>query len=329
MTIIPNSFQVQAKATKWLTWKHPQQLPTLLKPYPWQTIKILGEGTNILLLKSLYHEPIIQSHYKALHYKITKDEVHLFVGAGYHWDDLVQFCARQHWWGIENLSAIPGSVGAAPIQNIGAYGSEIKEVLTKVLVYNLKKQTFQWLKNQDCQFQYRDSLFKQLNPNPFLIVAVCLQLSTRYRPNLSYKDLKHYAEQYLTPPYTPYQIAQAVRTIRAKKLPDPTQLGNAGSFFKNPLLTQQQFTQLKQRFPSIPYFKEQTKYKIPAAWLIEKAGLKGIRKNGVGTYPKQPLVIVNYHAHNGKAIYNFAMEIRKKVYEAFGVWLELEVRVWE
>jgi UDP-N-acetylmuramate dehydrogenase len=259
--------------------------------------------------------------------KESATEVIINVSAGENWHLLVKYCVQKAWGGIENLSLIPGTVGAAPIQNIGAYGVEAKDIITQITAYDTQKQEWVIIQNTDCQFGYRNSLFKQ-EKNRYVIseVQFCLQkqpkLHTDYgaiREVLHKKQIKQASIQ---------DVSDAIIEIRTEKLPDPSKLGNAGSFFKNPTVPLDIYNRLKAQYPSmVAYPISDTAYKLAAGWLIEQAGWKGKRNGDVGCYEKQALVIVNYKNATGTDIYNFSQEIIDSVQNIYNIQLEREVNI--
>jgi UDP-N-acetylmuramate dehydrogenase len=260
--------------------------------------------------------------------KEDDDYVYVTSGSGVIWDDLVTYCITRGYGGIENLTAIPGTVGAAPIQNIGAYGAELKDVffsLDGFYIDNAQKKTFY---NSDCNFTYRSSIFKRKLKYKFIITSVTLKLNKKPKLNLQYDALKKELEKKNKNDLTIADVSRIVADIRSKKLPDPQKLGNAGSFFKNPVITKIQFEKLKEKYPDIiSYPTDGSKLKIPAGWLIEKIGWKGSRFGNTGTYDKQALVIVNYNSASGEEIYQYSKMIQDDVYEKFKIKLIPEVNI--
>ena len=261
---------------------------------------------------------------------VGNDDVYIRAMGGEIWHNLVDFAATQGYWGIENLAFIPGTVGAAPIQNIGAYGAEIKDTILSVEAFDLetgaenKKKIFS---KEDCGLGYRDSVFKNKLKGKYFISAITLKLSKMPKPNLSYKILSGYLEKNKIEIKNPKNISDAVTSIRKSKLPDPKILGNAGSFFKNVFVTKKQLQTLQLNYPEIPYFEESEIIKVPSGWLIEQCGWRGHRAGDVGAYEKQALVLVNYGGANGEEIVNLANAIIKSVKEKFGLELIPEVNI--
>lgn len=288
---------------------------------------LLGGGSNILFTKD-FEGLVLKINFRGIkHEFFGEHKVLVTAGAGEDWNGLVQFCVNQNWGGLENLSLIPGSVGAAPIQNIGAYGVELKDVFDHLEALDL--QTFEMRRfiADECKFGYRDSIFKREFKNRFLITSVGFMLSTRPVFNLSYPALKLEIEKTGAPP-TLHSVSDAVIRIRRSKLPDPEILGNAGSFFKNPVVDSQFFESLKEKHPGIPsFYVSESEIKIPAAWLIEQCGWKGRRFGDAGVHARQPLVLVNYGKATGLQILDLANQIRESVLSRFQLQLEPEVNI--
>ncbi len=273
-----------------------------------------------------YNGIIVHSQIKGISVSAETDEyVWLRVGAAEIWDDVVAYAVSKGWGGIENLSLIPGEAGAAAVQNIGAYGAEIKDVIESVEAYNqltFEKKTFS---NADCEYGYRHSYFKDESHDPYIITSITLRLSKNPAFSVNYGNLKEELAKY--PEVTLETIREAVMTIRRQKLPDPEVLGNAGSFFMNPIIGIGHFEDLKRRYPEIPsYPASDGKVKVPAGWLIEQCGFKGKRHGSVGVYEKQALVLVNLGDAQGHEIALVAESIRTAVKDRFGIELMPEVK---
>jgi len=289
---------------------------------------ILGGGSNVLFTKDFEGIILKNSIPEIKIINEDQDEVLIQAGAGVIWQDLIDYCVQKNYWGIENLSLIPGTVGAAPIQNIGAYGQELKNVFHSLTGYDLLNKVKKNFNEEECLFGYRDSIFKNELKNKFLITSVTLKLSKKGELNLSYKPVKDEIEmRNLTAP-TIVQISKIICDIRRTKLPDPNIIGNAGSFFKNPEISEDKFFQLESDFKEIQGFKTDSgKFKISAAWLIEKCGWKGKRNGNVASFEKQALVLVNYGKATGKDILEFAQEIKKSVKDKFNIELKEEINI--
>lgn len=325
-----NTFGIDVSAETYASFSSEVELEELLSSpqIKKDNLVILGGGSNVLFVND-YDGIVLKNNIKGIREKEQgEDKVLLSCGAGEIWDEVVQYAVNKNYYGIENLSLIPGSVGAAPIQNIGAYGVEVKDVfhsLEGYFISNLEKRVFQL---DECKFGYRDSIFKGELKGEFIITKVNLILSKKKQLNISYRSLNNYfVERNIKEP-TIHQVREAVIQIRNSKLPEPKHLGNAGSFFKNPKVTHQDLDKLKEKYPAIPSFPfDDIHYKIAAGWLIEKVGLKGERVGNVGTHKDQALVIVNYGGASGKEIIEFAKNIQIKVLTEFGILLEPEVNI--
>lgn len=293
---------------------------------PGVSYMMIGEGSNILFTGD-YHGTLIHPAIKGTEViEENKDKIIVRVGAGENWDEFVINCVRKNWYGLENLSMIPGSVGSSPVQNIGAYGVEAKDSIFEVEGFFLESGKQQVFKNAECRFGYRSSIFKLELKNRFVITSVSYSLSKHPHFELGYGPVER---EFLRKPVKDLSnLRQTIIDIRKSKLPDPNIVGNAGSFFKNPVLSNPEFDALKKKLPSVPSYPIDEKHtKVPAAWLIEHAGLKGFREGNVGTFPTQPLVIVNYGGANGEEIYNFAKKIVATVNSMSGITLEMEVNL--
>ena len=255
--------------------------------------------------------------------------VHAKAGAGENWHEFVLWTLAQGLSGVENLSLIPGTVGAAPIQNIGAYGVELSEVFLKLEAINLNNGVLHTFRAKDCKFGYRDSIFKKALKGKFCITQVYFRLSTHAQLRLEYGAIQRtLAEQQITQP-TPRDLSKAVVAIRSAKLPDPATLGNAGSFFKNPTIDTAHFARLQNQYPNMPNYPQgDQRIKVPAGWLIEQCGWKGKRVGETGSYEKQALVLVNYGAATGAEILALSEAIQQSVAEKFEIQLEREVNLW-
>ncbi len=292
-------------------------------------IFILGGGSNILLIQQVIPNLVIQNGIKGIEIvEETNDYAIVAVGGGENWHQFVLWCVRRGLGGVENLSLIPGTVGASPIQNIGAYGVELKDVFLKLHAVELATGNLEEFLLADCQFGYRDSIFKQALKGKFCISKVFFQLSKQPVVNTSYGAINdELAKKNITQP-TIKHISEAVIAIRQSKLPDPAVLGNAGSFFKNPEISMTHFEQLKVQFPNIVAFPlPNENVKIPAGWLIEQCGWKGKRIGNAGAYEKQALVLVNYGNATGEEIWALATQIVVSVKNKFNITITPEVNV--
>ncbi len=290
---------------------------------------VLGGGSNILLSDRL-SVPVLKMSISGV--EIIEDDdksVLIKAGAGENWHELVAYAVKKGLGGIENLALIPGTVGAAPIQNIGAYGVEIENLFSSLEVYDLKSKTFRSFNTEECKFGYRDSIFKRELKGQMVVTSVTLRLTkVNHVIHDSYFALKEYLNQYKIQNPGIEDIYHAVIAIRQSKLPDPAEIGNAGSFFKNPVIEKKQYDELRSQWEKIPGYPDGTGWvKVPAAWLIEKAGWKGLRLGNVGTYESQALVIVNHGGATGKEVLDFSKKIQQAVSELFGIDLIPEVNI--
>lgn len=281
---------------------------------------VLGAGSNVLFRGDF---PGLVLH--VVNQGFTQDGNRVRVGAGENWHQLVIRCMNNGLHGLENLALIPGTVGAAPVQNIGAYGVELAPSLHCLQAVNLRTGDVEWLDRTACQFGYRSSLFKREPDKPRLILEVELTLSTNWQPELGYPALR---EALPDAALSPQLLFDTVCQIRRSKLPDPAQLGNAGSFFKNPVINISQYHDLKDKFLDIPSYPEGAdQVKIPAAWLLERTGWKGVRRGAAGVHEHHALVLVNHGGASGTEIYHLAEDMRDSVRKQFNISLEPEVRI--
>src|SRR3989339_1211785 len=287
----------------------------------------LGGGSNILFTKD-FKGIVILNKLKGI--EILEDNLgYVLVRcmSGEMWHDLVIFTVDRGYWGIENLSLIPGTVGAAPMQNIGAYGAELRNVLESVETFDVKTGEKRIFNKEECEFGYRDSIFKNKLKNRYFISAVVLKLSKFEKKNLTYKILADYLNKNKVEVKNSSDISKAVAEIRCSKLPDPKLIGNAGSFFKNVFVGENKFNELMKIFPDMPHFEEDNMIKVPAGWLIEQCGWKGKRVGNVGVHERQALVLVNYGEATGRGIIELANKIIALVKEKFGLELTPEVNI--
>ncbi len=291
-----------------------------------QNLFIIGEGSNILFTND-FNGTIVHPGIEGI--KIEgQDEKSVIIsaGAGLNWDKFVEWCVNKGYGGIENLSLIPGTVGATPIQNIGAYGVEVRDTIYKVKAVFLADGMFREFTNEECRFGYRDSIFKNDLKGKYLITRVFYRLKTNPIFNTNYGSLREEAEK--NGPLSLNTVRQAVINIRRSKLPDPSQIGNAGSFFKNPVVSIDEAQKLKEKFPGIPSYADPSGgIKLAAGWLIEQCGWKGKMIGDAGVHEKQALVLVNYDKATGKEIYDLSERIGESVNEKFGISLEREVEI--
>ncbi len=323
-----NSFGIDVRAALYTTPETTEQIAGIMDQYDFRNLPILvmGEGSN-LLFKDNFEGLVLNPRIKGI--ELVEDEgeqVVVRVGAAENWDSWVEHASRRGWFGLENLSLIPGSVGAAPVQNIGAYGVEMKDHFARLEAWDLQLQKQVRLNGEECMFGYRSSIFKSEFPGRYVITHVTFRLNKQPQMILDYGPVKEALIK--AGGSSPMDLRNTIINIRNQKLPDPEEVGNAGSFFKNPLVDRTIFKCIRVDFPEIPHFHgEGNQVKIPAAWLMEQTGWKGKRIGNVGTWPTQPLVIVNYGGATGQEIVDFSEQIRNDVNKKFGITLELEVNV--
>lgn len=323
-----NTFGINVKADHLATFKLEDNAIHFFRQHreTRQKYLVLGGGSN-LLFTSDFHGTIIHPEMEgiAMEGKNGTDII-VSAGAGEEWDKLVESTVNNGLGGLENLSLIPGCVGAAAVQNIGAYGAEVKDVIEKVRAISLYDGSLREFTNSECRFGYRDSVFKHELKGKYLITKVFFRLSTRPKLCLEYGSLKE--ELTKLGSLSLANIRKIVISTRQSKLPDPRQTGNAGSFFKNPVVSENVLEEIRKRYPKLPVFRDRSGYaKIPAGWLIEQCGWKGKRIGDAGVHEKQALVIVNYGTATGMELLNLSEKIRKSVAETFGIDLEREVEV--
>ncbi|WP_276132796.1 UDP-N-acetylmuramate dehydrogenase [Polluticoccus soli] len=290
---------------------------------------ILGGGSNVLLTQPVKGLTILNKGKGIIKVNEDDEKVWIDVNSGEVWHDLVLYSINNGWAGIENLSLIPGTVGASPMQNIGAYGVEAKETIESVTFWHLDDKAYITLNNNDCRFGYRDSIFKHELKNKVFITSVRYRLNKIPTFNISYGAIEQELEKMNVTELSIKAISDAVISIRTSKLPDPKQIGNAGSFFKNPSIAITQYIQLKEQYPDMPsYPVNESQVKIPAGWLIEQCGWKGFRDGNIGVHQKQALVLVNYGGGSGSDIWALSEKVLNSVHEKYGIDLEREVQVW-
>ncbi len=323
-----NSFGLDARAA---SYAKPENLQTLCEvlAHPDNSqipLLVLGEGSNILF-RNDFDGLVLQPGMKGIEVVEEKgNELVVKVGASENWDSWVAHAIEKAWYGLENLSLIPGSVGSAPVQNIGAYGIELKDRFEWLEAWDLQEKKLVRLDQNACHFGYRCSIFKGKDSGRYIITHVAFRLSKR--PNLKLDYGKVQSEFALAKGSTPLDLRKVIIAIRSAKLPDPEQYGNAGSFFKNPIVDRTIFSCIRVEYPNVPFYpNEGNQMKIPAAWLIENSGWKGKQIGNVGTWPTQPLVIVNYGGATGQEIYDFSEKILEDVERIFGIALEREVNI--
>jgi len=322
-----NTFGISLNAKRFISVDSVYQLQQLLKIE--KDVFLISGGSNMLLTKEI-EKLVVHINIKGISIdNETSQVVYLTVNSGENWHDFVLWCISENYGGIENLSLIPGNVGTCPIQNIGAYGVEVKDTITKVEGLDIKTGKLVHFSNEECKFGYRNSIFKNEVKGKYILTSVSFRLTKKnHTLNTSYGAIEtELISNKITNP-TLKNISDAVISIRKSKLPDPTEIGNSGSFFKNPVIPISQFLILQKEFPTIPsYAVSDTEIKIPAGWLVEQGGFKGKRFGDAGVHKKQALVLVNYNHASGKEIYELAKKIQKTVKSKFRVSLEIEVNI--
>jgi UDP-N-acetylenolpyruvoylglucosamine reductase len=329
VSLLPyNTFAIDAMAEQFATLHSKDELYDIAQQ-EFSAINILGGGSNVLLTKPV-SGLTLHNKLKGIE-TVAENNAHVWlrVSAGEVWHELVMHVIDKGLHGIENLALIPGTVGAAPIQNIGAYGIEAKETIDSVTAWHWQEQAFATYTNEQCKFGYRDSIFKHQLKGKVLITDVTFKLNKQPHYHITYGAIEQELEKMGVTELSSRAIANAVIAIRSSKLPDPKQIGNAGSFFKNPTIPIAHYEKLKAQYPNIPSYPfSDTMLKVPAGWLIEHCGWKGYRKGDAGVHEKQALVLVNYAKATGAEIWQLSGEILKSIEDKFGIELEREVQVW-
>jgi UDP-N-acetylmuramate dehydrogenase len=323
-----NTFGIDVKARRYAVFTDLEELTKLAAQFRPSKLLILGGGSNVLFTRD-YDGLVLANGIKGIEL-IREDEHHLYVraGGGENWSQFVAYCVRRGWAGVENLSLIPGDVGASPIQNIGAYGVELKEVFYELDAFHLQDRKVFAFSVNDCQFGYRDSVFKHRLKGQYVIVNVTLRLNKIPLFNTRYGSVEEELKKMGTRQLSIQAIAQAVINIRSAKLPDPAKIPNAGSFFKNPTVNKATFQKLREGHPAIVgYENGDGSMKLAAGWLIEQCGWKGFRKGDAGCHTHQALVLVNYGHASGQDILDLSQEIVHSVKNRYGVELVREVQV--
>jgi UDP-N-acetylmuramate dehydrogenase len=324
-----NTFGVAVNARYFVEINNKEHLVELFMDPQWKQTKslVLGGGSNMLLLND-FDGLVIRINIRGIEHRISHTDVFVEAGAGEVWNDLVNFCVAREYAGLENLSLIPGSVGASPIQNIGAYGVELKDVFYSCIAFEIASGTFKTFNKQECGFDYRESVFKSELKGQYIIVSVKFQLSLIPQFNLKYGAIEQELKSRGIELPTLKDVSQVVSQIRVSKLPDPSTIGNAGSFFKNPIISAEEFSSLQIQFPEIPnYPAGNAQVKLAAGWLIEQCGWKGKVVGNTGTWRNQALVLVNHGGATGAEVYTFSSQIIDSVYTKFGVTLQREVNI--
>lgn len=324
-----NTFGLEALARHWITITSPEQLQELLRDAAYQSVPklALGGGSNVLFTQD-FEGLLIKIAISGIAV-VKEDDKHVWVkaGAGVGWHDLVMHCIEQGYGGIENMSLIPGTMGAAPMQNIGAYGVEIKDVFSSLEAVEIATGDRRIFEQVDCQFGYRSSVFKHELKGQYIITSVTLRLQKQPVVNTSYGAISDILLQKGIHAPTIRDVSEAVIDIRRSKLPDPQQIGNAGSFFKNPVIPRAQYETLLTDYPNMPGYPAEQVVKVPAGWLIEQCGWKGKRLGNIGVHDQQALVLVHFGGGRGEALMALAQDIKASVLQKFGIIIEPEVNM--
>ena len=324
-----NTFGIEAKAKQFIAVRSTAELTSVLEQNKSANKFILGGGSNMLLTKDI-DALVIHIDLKGKRI-IAENEGYVWVEsqAGENWHEFVLWTINQNFGGLENMSLIPGNVGATPVQNIGAYGTEIKDTFISCEALTTINHELKTFTKEDCHFGYRESIFKNEVKDQYIITSVVFKLTKRdHKINTSYGDITNeLAKKNIINPSLK-DVSDAVIAIRQNKLPDPKELGNSGSFFKNPILLKTDFEKIHQQFPEMKYYDvSETEVKVPAGWLIEQAGFKGKRFGDAGIHKNQALVLVNYGSATGQEILNVSKSIQETIYKIYGIYIEAEVNV--
>ncbi|TVQ14467.1 MAG: UDP-N-acetylmuramate dehydrogenase [Bacteroidetes bacterium] len=326
-----NTFGLDAKALYYAELQSTEQLHDFRKQKEWRDfpLLVLGGGSNLLFTED-FRGFVLRIATKGIEVvKETADSVYVKAMAGEGWENFVEYCVAQNWGGIENLTLIPGNLGTSPMQNIGAYGVELKDTFHSLEAWEIETGAIHTFYKADCRFGYRESVFKMEAKNKYIILSVCFRLTKNNHQILTgYGAVKEQLQLMGIESPGIKDVMTAIQHIRRTKLPDPKKLGNAGSFFKNPVIDEKKYQELSREFVAIPSWKtEAGGVKIPAAWLIERAGWKGYREGDAGVHQQQALVLVNYGKATGEEILSLSGKIQASVAELFGVHLEPEVNI--
>ena len=323
-----NTFGIDANAKKFVEVTDTSQFTELYEGGLLNNIFVIGFGSNMLLTSDIDKLVVkISTQGKSI---VSEDEGRVLVKAcaGEDWPEFVLWTIDKGLYGLENLSKIPGNVGTSPIQNIGAYGTEIKDTFYKLEALEIATGEIKTFYNSDCHFGYRESVFKKNQKGKYIITTVYFELERNGELNINYGAIKAKLEEKGIDNPTPKDVSDSVIEIRTSKLPDPKEIGNSGSFFKNPVITESAFRLIHEEYPQAPFYKlERGDVKVPAGWLIETSGWKGYRKGDAGVHKNQALVLVNYGNATGKEIIDLANEIKKDIVTKFGIDLEIEVNI--
>ena len=324
-----NTFGIEANAKQFVAVHSVEELKTILVENNAKTKFILGGGSNMLLTKDI---DALVIHIDLKGKKIVEendDFVWVESQAGENWHEFVLWTINQNFGGLENMSLIPGNVGTTPVQNIGAYGTEIKDTFVSCSALKIDTLEMKIFSKEECHFGYRESVFKNEVKDQYIITSVVFKLTKRnHKINICYGDIALELEKNNITTPTLKDVSNAVIAIRQSKLPDPKVLGNSGSFFKNPIVSKTEFEKIHQKFPEMKFYEvSETEVKVPAGWLIEKAGFKGKRYGDAGIHKNQALVLVNYGSATGQEILNVSKEIQDTIFQTFGIHIEAEVNI--
>lgn len=324
-----NTFGISAFAKKFISVSTTAQLAQVLQENKHKKLFILGGGSNMLLTQNI-DALVLHINLKGIEVISQQDNmVHVKAMAGENWHEFVQYCIEHNFGGLENLSLIPGNVGTTPIQNIGAYGTEIKDTMISCEALDIATQQITTFTNAECEFGYRESVFKGRLKDKYIITSVTFGLTAaNHNINVSYGDIAaQLTAKGITVP-TIKDVGAAVTAIRQSKLPDPKEIGNSGSFFKNPIISTEAFNKVYIQHPQMPhYIVNDMQVKVPAGWLIEQCGFKGSRYGDAGVHERQALVLVNYGDATGQELLELSKKIQATVFETFGIAIEAEVNI--
>ncbi|MFI3268240.1 MAG: UDP-N-acetylmuramate dehydrogenase [Rikenellaceae bacterium] len=321
-----NTFGISVKAHNYVEIDNFHDLRFFFKYNDNKEWFVIGGGSNILFTKD-YEGTLLHIASKDIEVLESDDDKFVYVksGAGVVWDEFVDYTIKNDYFGLENLSYIPGTVGASPVQNIGAYGVEAKDCIHEVEYFDVDSLEKETISGEDCEFDYRHSIFKTKLKSKAIVLSVTYKLSKVFTPNLSYGGLKQLFDDGSV--FTASELREKIIEIRKTKLPNPDEIGNGGSFFKNPIVSTEKFDLLKHKYPEIPFYMVDNGVKIPAAWLIEKSGWKGRRIGDAGVHVNQALVLVNYGEATGNEVLEVSKAIQKDVLDKFGIEIFPEINI--
>lgn len=322
-----NTFGIEAKCNRFIELCSAEEAISILPSIYGTNFLLLGGGSNVLF-NSDYSGTVIHSAIKGIEVNVSDNDIYLRFGSGENWDKFVEYCVDNQYYGTENLSLIPGDVGASAVQNIGAYGSEVKDIIYQVEAIEIESGKLVKFENSDCEYSYRHSRFKADWKNKYFITYVTYKLSRQFNPNIDYGNIRKALEAKSITNPSAQELREVIIGIRQEKLPDPEIIGNAGSFFMNPIVTREKFESLLSIFPDMPHYKvDETREKIPAGWMIDKCGWKGKSLGNAGVHDKQALVLVNRGGATGKDIVKLCQTIQKDVLAKFGIEIKPEVNI--